>query len=301
MAVLSPMRRAIQVTGHRRAVPLLPGQAHASPFRLSHPPLAPSAGLEPATTRLDGGCSVRITARSGTPPHTAPRGGLVLRPPRRRQKNAAGSLCSVRRWIRLESACAVAGFDDADDYVVLDVLDALFASRCSSPTGHPGEPGFRCWRRSASSPRNNSSPVGRKISSALRMPGTSPGAKPTSWPYGQPPPTRGPRLVHPATRGGGSGLALGRDPTARPGRETPRKRCTARQLASAGRCDTETKGRNERSRSDPTGTDPSSRSRALASRTRPNRVLTTRTSRGRTSAEAIATQDNGLTFPIASR
>jgi hypothetical protein len=59
--------------------------------------------------------------------------------------------------------------------------------------------------------------------------------------------------------------------------------------------------RNERSRSDPTGTDPSSRSRALASRTRPNRVLTTRTSRGRTSAEAIATQDNGLTFPIASR
>ena len=30
-----------------------------------------------------------------------------------------------RRWIRLESACAVAGFDDADDYAVLDLLDAL--------------------------------------------------------------------------------------------------------------------------------------------------------------------------------
>ena len=42
VAALSPMRRAIQVTGHRRAVPLLPEQAHASPFRLSHPPLVPS-------------------------------------------------------------------------------------------------------------------------------------------------------------------------------------------------------------------------------------------------------------------
>jgi hypothetical protein len=40
-------------TGHRRAVPLLPEQAHASPFRLSHLPLAPSAGLEPATTEYN--------------------------------------------------------------------------------------------------------------------------------------------------------------------------------------------------------------------------------------------------------
>ena len=31
------------------------------------------------------------------------------------------------------------------------------ASRCWSLTGRPGGPGFRCWRRSASSPRNNSS------------------------------------------------------------------------------------------------------------------------------------------------
>ena len=34
------------------------------------------------------------------------------------------------------------------------------ASRCWSPTGLRGGPGFRCWRRSASSPRNNSSPRG---------------------------------------------------------------------------------------------------------------------------------------------
>jgi hypothetical protein len=40
-------------TGHRRAVPLLTEQAHASPFRLSHLPLAPSAGLEPATTEYN--------------------------------------------------------------------------------------------------------------------------------------------------------------------------------------------------------------------------------------------------------
>ena len=35
------------------------------------------------------------------------------------------------------------------------------ASRCWSPTGQRGGPGFRCWRRSASSPRNNSSPAAR--------------------------------------------------------------------------------------------------------------------------------------------
>ena len=35
------------------------------------------------------------------------------------------------------------------------------ASRCWSPTGHRGGPGFRCWRRSASSPKNNSSPSAR--------------------------------------------------------------------------------------------------------------------------------------------
>ena len=35
------------------------------------------------------------------------------------------------------------------------------ASRCWSPTGRRGGPGFRCWRRSASSPRSNSSPAAR--------------------------------------------------------------------------------------------------------------------------------------------
>ncbi len=61
------------------------------------------------------------------------------------------------------------------------------ASRCWSPTGRRGGPGFRCWRRSASSPRNNSSPVAKHPRFAPRMPATSPGAKPTSWPCGTAP------------------------------------------------------------------------------------------------------------------
>ena len=36
-----------------------------------------------------------------------------------------------------------------------------YASPFWSPTDHLGGPGFRCWRRSANSPRNNSSPVAR--------------------------------------------------------------------------------------------------------------------------------------------
>ena len=42
------------------------------------------------------------------------------------------------------------------------------ASRCWSPTGHLGGPGFRCWRRSASSPRSNSSRQRRSHRGAYR-------------------------------------------------------------------------------------------------------------------------------------
>ncbi len=61
------------------------------------------------------------------------------------------------------------------------------ASRCWSPTGLRGGPGFRCWRRSASSPRSNSSRAARPPRSGPRMPATSPGVKPTSWPCGTAP------------------------------------------------------------------------------------------------------------------
>ena len=55
------------------------------------------------------------------------------------------------------------------------------ASRCWSPTGPRGGPGFRCWRRSASSPRNNSSPAARQPRPVKRMPAISPGRKRRSW------------------------------------------------------------------------------------------------------------------------
>ena len=61
------------------------------------------------------------------------------------------------------------------------------ASRCWSPTGPRGGPGFRCWRRSASSPRNNSSPAAKHPRFGPPTRGTSPDAKPTSWPCGTAP------------------------------------------------------------------------------------------------------------------
>src|SRR6476646_3884393 len=52
----------------------------------------------------------RVAARAGTPPNAAPRGRVVLRPPRRRRKGAAAAeaefladdreVFGVRRWIR---------------------------------------------------------------------------------------------------------------------------------------------------------------------------------------------------------
>ena len=58
----------------------------------------------------------------------------------------------------LQSACAV-----RDPKASMTSPSWIFstrwcASRSWSPTGHRGAPDFRCWRRSASSPRNNSSP-----------------------------------------------------------------------------------------------------------------------------------------------
>ncbi len=43
---------------------------------------------------------VGLAARAGAPPDAAPRGGVVLRPARRRGKGVAGAVFGVRRWIR---------------------------------------------------------------------------------------------------------------------------------------------------------------------------------------------------------
>ena len=87
----------------------------------------------------------------------------------------------------LQSACAVAGFDDSTSTPSWICWTRWCASRSSSPTGHRGGPGFRCWRRSASSPRSNSSQAARPPRSGPPMLATSPGEKPTSWPCGTAP------------------------------------------------------------------------------------------------------------------
>jgi predicted ATPase len=79
----------------------------------------------------------------------------------------------------LESACAVMSSDD--DFATLDLLDALVRKSLVVADRSSGRTGFRCWRRSASSPRSNSRPVVRPRRSGPRMPGTSLGGKLTSW------------------------------------------------------------------------------------------------------------------------
>ena len=89
----------------------------------------------------------------------------------------------------LQSACAVAGFDDSDEYAVLDLLDARVrarstacrqpgrprVSRSLSPTDLRDGPGIRCWRPSASSPRSNSSARARRPRCVMRTLANSPG------------------------------------------------------------------------------------------------------------------------------
>ena len=87
----------------------------------------------------------------------------------------------------LQSACAVAGSDGSTTTPSWICSTRWCASRCWSPTGHRGAPGFRCWRRSVSSPRNNSSPGARRPRFGPPTRATSPDAKPTSWPCGTAP------------------------------------------------------------------------------------------------------------------
>ena len=86
----------------------------------------------------------------------------------------------------LQSACAVSGFrwTTSPPWIC---WTPWCASRCWSPTGLRGGPGFRCWRRSASSPRSNSSPAAKHPRFGPPTRGTSPDAKPTSWPCGTAP------------------------------------------------------------------------------------------------------------------
>ena len=82
----------------------------------------------------------------------------------------------------------IGGFGDADEFAVLDLLDALL--RKSLLVAHPvgwGGPGSRCWKQSGNSPRNNSSRVVKRPRLRWRTPSTSPNVRPTSSdPLGQP-------------------------------------------------------------------------------------------------------------------
>ena len=90
--------------------------------------------------------------------------------------------CSVfASGFDLRSACAVAGSDDSETTTRSSISSTRWsASRCSSPIGARGEPGFRCSRRSASSPKMNSSDPVLQSRFGPRMPTTSLVVKPTS-------------------------------------------------------------------------------------------------------------------------
>ena len=77
--------------------------------------------------RLDQRFRLLVGSRRGpgTPPHAAPRRRVVLRPPRRRRKVAVDRCSVFAGGFDLQSACAVAGSDDLDEYAILDLLDAL--------------------------------------------------------------------------------------------------------------------------------------------------------------------------------
>ena len=115
-----------------------------------------------------------------------------------------------------------------DEYAVLELLDALVRKSLLVADRSSGGPGSRCWRRSASSPRNNSSPAAKHEMRAAHSRYFA-GRKRTSGPVGQPPPTRGLRLVHRRAGQSARRVSVGR----RPGR--PRRRRRHRHLRSAAR------------------------------------------------------------------
>ena len=101
-------------------------------------------------------------------------------------KGAAGPVFGVRRWIRPPKRLRRQRVPMTTSPPWICSM-RWCASRCWSPTGRRGGPGFRCWRRSASSPRNNSSPAAKHPRFGPPTRGTSPDAKPTSWPCGTAP------------------------------------------------------------------------------------------------------------------
>ena len=94
--------------------------------------------------------------------------------------------CSVfASGFDLQSACAVAGFDDVDDYAILDLLDALVRKSLVVADRSGGRTRF--FNAGDDPPvrrGDNSWLAARPPKCWPRMPATSPGAKTKSWPCG---------------------------------------------------------------------------------------------------------------------
>ena len=132
--------------------------------------------------------------------------------------------CSVFAGVfDLQSACAVSGFDDVDDFAVLDLLDALVRKSLLIADRSSGRTGFRCWRPFASSPRNNSSPAVKLTHGAYcACPTLRRARKRHPCALGQPTSARGLHLVHHGVGESAHRLPVGRRPR-RPRRGRPHR------------------------------------------------------------------------------
>ena len=96
------------------------------------------------------------------------------------RKGAIGPVFGVRRWIRPPKRLRGKRVPlmSSSPWIC---STPWCASRCSSPIDRRGALGIRCWKRSASSLRNNSPLLVRPPRLGPLMPATSPGSKATSW------------------------------------------------------------------------------------------------------------------------
>ena len=171
---------------------------------------------------------VGSTAQRWNAIDVAPGGKVVLRPPRRRRKVTAGTMFGVR-W-RVQPRKCIRGIRIR---VILRPRTTMrcwiywmpwCTNRCWWLMGHRGGPGFRCWRRSASSQRSNSSPMVRRPRRGPHMPALRRARNRHHGAVGQRPPARGLHLVRRRAGQSAQRVPVGR----RPGR--PRRRRGAGHL-----------------------------------------------------------------------
>jgi predicted ATPase/class 3 adenylate cyclase len=84
----------------------------------------------------------------------------------------------------LQSACAVAGFADSDDYAVLDLLDALVRKSLLVADRSAGRTRYSMLETIRQFAEEQLIARAMRPRFGPRMPATSPGAKPTLWPCG---------------------------------------------------------------------------------------------------------------------